>query len=70
MCSYLNALAAGELQNTSQISERWATDRSVGMISLLLAALASGAHYSDLDYMQRTELYQDFGMSPRMIVYA
>ncbi|OJZ82971.1 hypothetical protein ASPFODRAFT_170347 [Aspergillus luchuensis CBS 106.47] len=60
MCSYLNALAAGELQNTSQICERWATDRSVGMISLLLAALASGAHYSDLDYMQRTELYQDF----------
>ncbi|RAH61738.1 hypothetical protein BO85DRAFT_115532 [Aspergillus piperis CBS 112811] len=60
VCSYLNALAAGELQNTSQICERWATDRSVGMISLLLAALASGAHYSDLDYMQRTELYQDF----------
>ncbi|GLA94091.1 hypothetical protein AtubIFM57143_001037 [Aspergillus tubingensis] len=61
VCSYLNALAAGELQNTSQICERWATDRSVGMISLLLAALASGAHYSDLDYMQRTELCQDFG---------
>ncbi|TPR00951.1 putative integral membrane protein [Aspergillus niger] len=61
VCSYLNDLAAGELQNTSKICERWATDRSVGLISLLLAALASGAHYSDLDYMQRTELCQDFG---------
>ncbi|KAI2878153.1 transcriptional regulator family: Fungal Specific TF [Aspergillus niger] len=60
VCSYLNDLAAGELQNTSKICERWATDRSVGLISLLLAALASGAHYSDLDYMQRTELCQDF----------
>ncbi|OJJ65988.1 hypothetical protein ASPBRDRAFT_201379 [Aspergillus brasiliensis CBS 101740] len=60
VCSYLNAYASGELQNTAQICERWATDRSVGLISLLLAALASGAHYSDLDYMQRTELCQDF----------
>ncbi|OOF92882.1 hypothetical protein ASPCADRAFT_152582 [Aspergillus carbonarius ITEM 5010] len=60
VCSYLNALAAGELQDPTQVSERWATDRSVGLISLLLATLASGAHYSDLDYIQRSELCQDF----------
>ncbi|PWY75011.1 phenylacrylic acid decarboxylase [Aspergillus heteromorphus CBS 117.55] len=60
VCSYLNDLAAGELQDPRRISERWATDRSVGLVSLLLATLASGAHYSDLEHIQRSELYQDF----------
>ncbi|PYH95464.1 phenylacrylic acid decarboxylase [Aspergillus ellipticus CBS 707.79] len=60
VCSYLSALAAGELQDPARISERWATDRSVGLISLLLATLASGAHYSDLEHLQRSELCQDF----------
>lgn len=61
MCTYLNAYASGEFRENSQISDKWATDRSIGHISLLLATLASGAHYSDLDHPQRTEICHDFG---------
>lgn len=62
LCSYLNALASGELQDPSRISDRWASEKSVAHISLLLATLAAGAHYSDLEHIQRSELCLDFGM--------
>ncbi|KAH8432500.1 Zn(II)2Cys6 transcription factor [Aspergillus melleus] len=60
LCTYLNAYASGEFRDSSQISDKWATDRSIGHISLLLATLAAGAHYSDLEHPQRTEICHDF----------
>lgn len=60
ICTYLNAYAAGELQDSSHASEKWTSDRSIGRISLLLATLSAGAHYSDLDHAQRSEICQDF----------
>lgn len=59
LCSYLNAHAAGEFRGFSRISERWSTGRSIGHISLLLATLASGAHYSDLEHPQRSDACQE-----------
>jgi hypothetical protein len=63
MCTYLNAHSEGEFKSSDKVAERWATDRSIGHISLLLATLAAGAHYSDIEYPQRLELATDFGMS-------
>ncbi|CAG8144864.1 unnamed protein product [Penicillium olsonii] len=60
MCTYLNAHSAGELRREDKIVDRWASDKSIGHISLLLATLAAGAHYSDIDYPQRLELATDF----------
>ncbi|KAJ5715644.1 uncharacterized protein N7483_012825 [Penicillium malachiteum] len=59
LCTYLNAHAAGELQDPERITPRWASDKSIGFISLLLAALAGGAHYSDVEYPKRLELTED-----------
>lgn len=63
LCSYLNAHATGEFRDPNRISERWSTGGSVGHISLLLATLAAGAHYSDLETQQRSEACQELGMS-------
>ncbi|OQE36170.1 hypothetical protein PENCOP_c012G07379 [Penicillium coprophilum] len=60
LCTYLNAYSAGELREHDKISDRWVTDKSISHISLLLAALAAGAHYSDIEYPQRLELATDF----------
>ncbi|KAL4961563.1 Zn(II)2Cys6 transcription factor [Aspergillus stella-maris] len=60
ICVYLAAYASGELCDRSKISDHWASGRSVGHISLLLATLAAGAHFSDLENPQRSELCQDF----------
>ncbi|KAJ5162520.1 hypothetical protein N7492_007912 [Penicillium capsulatum] len=60
LCTYLQAHAVGELRDPEKISDRWATDKSIGHISLLLATLAAGAHYSDVDHVQRLELSTDF----------
>lgn len=62
LCSYLSAHAAGEFQDTSTASTKWTTDRSIGYISLLLATLSAGAHYSDLELPQRSEICQNLGM--------
>lgn len=62
LCTYLNAHASGDFRDPEKIAERWATDKSIGHISLLLATLAAGAHYSDIEYPQRLELSTDFGM--------
>jgi hypothetical protein len=61
ICQFLTSYASGELRDCDKISERWSSDLSVGQISLLLAALASGAHYSDLEDPERSEKYQSFG---------
>ncbi|KAJ5432378.1 Transcription factorfungi [Penicillium daleae] len=58
--TYLNAHSEGEFKTSDKITERWATDQSIGHISLLLATLAAGAHYSDIEYPQRLELATDF----------
>ncbi|KAL3474315.1 hypothetical protein BJX99DRAFT_231968 [Aspergillus californicus] len=60
ICIYLNAYASGELCDRSKISDQWTSGKSVGHISLLLATLAAGAHFSDIDNPQRSELCQDF----------
>ncbi|KAL2832524.1 hypothetical protein BDW59DRAFT_157347 [Aspergillus cavernicola] len=60
ICVYLSAYASGELRDRSKISDQWAAGKSVGHISLLLATLAGGAHFSDLENPQRSELCQDF----------
>ena len=61
---YLNAHSEGEFEFKApgKIAERRATDKSIGHISLLLATLAAGAHYSNIEYPQRLELATDFGM--------
>ena len=61
LCSYLNSHAAGEFRDQNRISERWSTGGSVGHISLLLATLSAGAHYSDLEDPQRSEVCQELG---------
>ncbi|KAL4932395.1 Zn(II)2Cys6 transcription factor [Aspergillus undulatus] len=60
ICVYLSAYASGELRDRNKISDKWASGKSVGQISLLLATLAAGAHFSDLENPQRSELCQDF----------
>lgn len=65
LCTYLNAHALGEFKDPGKITDRWATDKSIGHISLLLATLAAGAHYSDVEYPRRLELATDFGNTER-----
>ncbi|KAL4981485.1 fungal-specific transcription factor domain-containing protein [Aspergillus falconensis] len=60
ICIYLGAYASGDLGDRNKISEQWSSARAVGHISLLLATLAAGAHFSDLENPQRSELCQDF----------
>lgn len=62
LCIYLNAHSEGAFKASDKIAERWATDQSIGHISLLLATLAAGAHYSDIEYPQRLDIATDFGM--------
>lgn len=69
LCTYLNAHSEGEFKSSDKIAERWATDKSIGHISLLLATLAAGAHYSDIEYPQRLELATDFGMDQNGVAY-
>lgn len=66
LCTYLNGHANGDFRDTDKIIDRWASDKSIGHISLLLATLAAGAHYSDIEYPQRLELTTDFGMFLRL----
>ncbi|KAL4747815.1 hypothetical protein BDW72DRAFT_7205 [Aspergillus terricola var. indicus] len=60
ICIYLGAYASGDLSDRNKISEQWSSGKAVGHISLLLATLAAGAHFSDLENPQRSELCQDF----------
>ncbi|KAL6238463.1 hypothetical protein BDW75DRAFT_20900 [Aspergillus navahoensis] len=60
ICIYLCAYATGDLSDRNKISEQWSSAKAVGHISLLLATLAAGAHFSDLENPQRSELCQDF----------
>ncbi|KAL4863534.1 hypothetical protein BDV12DRAFT_202008 [Aspergillus spectabilis] len=60
ICLYLGAYASGEVRDRNNISDQWASGKAVGQISLLLATLAAGAHFSDLENPQRSELCQDF----------
>ena len=64
LCTYLNGHANGDFRDQDRIVDRWASDKSIGHISLLLATLAAGTHYSDIEYPQRLELTTDFGMFP------
>ncbi|KAG2420517.1 phenylacrylic acid decarboxylase [Aspergillus terreus] len=61
LCTYLNAYAAGVFEAHSR-SEKWATDQSIAHISLLLATLSAGAHFSDLDLPQRSNISHDLAL--------
>ncbi|KAL4976014.1 hypothetical protein BDW66DRAFT_159949 [Aspergillus desertorum] len=60
ICTYLGAYASGDLNDRNKLSEQWSSAKAVGHISLLLATLAAGAHFSDLENPQRSEQCQDF----------
>ncbi|KAL4902693.1 hypothetical protein BDW74DRAFT_180395 [Aspergillus multicolor] len=60
ICIYLGAYASGELGDRNEVSEQWSSGKAVGHISLLLATLSAGAHFSDLENPLRSELCQDF----------
>ncbi|KAJ5086253.1 hypothetical protein NUU61_007560 [Penicillium alfredii] len=49
-----------KLRDSDRVTDRWATDKSIGHIGLLLATLAAGAHYSDVGYSQRLKTSTDF----------
>jgi hypothetical protein len=63
LCSFLNAHAAGEFQGENPMSDRWVSGKSLGFIGLILAVLAAGAHFSDIENPERSSLCQDFGAS-------
>jgi hypothetical protein len=67
ICTFLGSYASGELSDRIKISDRWSSDYSIGHISLILATLASGAHFSDLENPQRSDVCQDFGMVPLLL---
>ncbi|ETR97717.1 hypothetical protein M419DRAFT_134241 [Trichoderma reesei RUT C-30] len=63
-CDYLSALDAGELRNPDVVSPKWVSKVWISRIALLLASLATSAHYSvmqsprkraehSLDFLQR-----------------
>ncbi|KAJ9325890.1 transcriptional regulator family: Fungal Specific TF [Paecilomyces variotii] len=60
LCTYLDAHAKGELRDPDKLSPNWASEKSAGFISLLLAVLAAGVHFSNLENPQRSELCLDF----------
>lgn len=63
ICTYLDANVAEILrQNGSGGSSPWTTDRSIAHISVILATLASGTQFSDLDLMERAKRSKEFGM--------
>lgn len=53
ICSYLDAYGTGELKYPTVVSPRWATEKSIGVISLILAMLSSAAHFSDDNGQER-----------------
>ncbi|KAE8153699.1 hypothetical protein BDV25DRAFT_148974 [Aspergillus avenaceus] len=59
ICTFLGSHAAGEFSDLHRISERWSSDQSIGQVSLILATLASGAHFSDLENPKRSEACRD-----------
>ncbi|KAH0491948.1 hypothetical protein TgHK011_003349 [Trichoderma gracile] len=63
-CDYLSALDAGELRSPDVVSPKWVSKAWISRIALLLASLATSAHYSvmqsprkraehSLDFLQR-----------------
>ena len=60
ICEYLNGHANGEFTEKS-ISQRWSSWKSIDLIGLILAVLASGAHFSNLGHDRRTSLIQEYG---------
>lgn len=60
MHSYLRAYTAGEFNSTT-ISDDWGNERAIGLISLILAVLSSGAHFSDLIGPERSRVCYDLG---------
>ncbi|KAH8646116.1 hypothetical protein BX600DRAFT_157054 [Xylariales sp. PMI_506] len=57
--SYLRDYTAGEFKNAEVISAKWGVERHIGLISLILAVLSSGAHFSDLDGRERSRICYD-----------
>jgi hypothetical protein len=60
-CDYLSALEAGELQDPNVFSPKWVCKAYISRIALLLAALATSAHYSVMQSpRRRSEHCHDF----------
>lgn len=61
-CEYLAALEAGELRSPDVPSSKWVCKAYISRIALLLAALATSAHYSVMQSpKKRSEHCLDFG---------
>lgn len=59
---YLSALEAGELRSPAILSAKWVCKAYISRIALLLAALATSAHYSVMQSpRKRSEHCLDFG---------
>ncbi|UKZ72231.1 uncharacterized protein TrAtP1_013172 [Trichoderma atroviride] len=52
-CDYLSALEAGELKDPNVFSPKWVCKAYISRIALLLAALATSAHYSVMQSPRR-----------------
>ncbi|UKZ56991.1 hypothetical protein TrVGV298_010840 [Trichoderma virens] len=60
-CDYLAALEAGELRSPNVISTKWVCKAYISQIALILAALATSAHYSVMQSpKKRSEHCLDF----------
>ncbi|KAK9342733.1 fungal-specific transcription factor domain-containing protein [Lipomyces starkeyi] len=60
LCTHLDEYATGMLKHRQKMTEPLAIERWAGQISLVLATLASGAQYSDLNLVDRASISQDF----------
>jgi hypothetical protein len=61
--TYLDSqIAKKNPQTENQELNRTKNELSIGQISVILATLASGAHFSDDRLAERTKKSQDFGM--------
>ncbi|KAF4954214.1 hypothetical protein FGADI_5427 [Fusarium gaditjirri] len=58
MHGYLRAYTDGEFKSTT-ISNDWGKESAIDLISLILAVLSSGAHYSDLAGPERSRVCYD-----------
>ncbi|KAL7936971.1 N-terminal binuclear Zn cluster-containing/DNA binding domain-containing protein [Trichoderma chlorosporum] len=53
LCIYTKALDSGEFQDQEIVSGKWIDKDSIAQVALILAALAAGAHYSNIDSQQK-----------------
>lgn len=68
LCDYAQALEADEFRNPNHVLTHWITKTALSKIALLLAVLATGAHFSPLLSSRiRLELCLDFSTTALLI---